>query len=127
MPDPTNKQKVAPACHAVRRPTGPFFPCKARRSSLEPWLEAAKCQTAGRMVLLSSASLNFARFRNNTIKGEPLYGLTKSTHRGALGGDPNRNDNLRPVSNAQQKSPAEFAPEFCEGKLRSKNQPNLLK
>lgn len=72
-----------------------------------------------------SAGSSFALSRNRMRYGERLYGTMESIHRGAPDGDPNRNDNLRPQSDEYQ-SPAEFAPEFFEGKLRSKNlQPNL--
>jgi len=103
-----------------------FSSCAWRHSPLKPILEAAKRETSGNAVLLSSVFSSFALFRNVTRHGEWLCAMTKSTRRGAPGGDPNRNDNLRPDSNAHRKSPAEFAPEFFEGKLRSKNlQPNL--
>jgi hypothetical protein len=105
---------------------GVFFPCAASGSSLKPCPEAAKYLVADNAIWVSSAFSSFALFRNVMQNGEWFGAAKKTTRRGAPGGDPNINDNLRPDSNAHRKSPAEFALEFFEGKLRSNNlQPNL--
>ena len=103
-----------------------FFPCAVRRLPLKTFLVTAACPTRGSVVGQSAAILNFALFRNNQRQGKRFCSAMETTGRGAAGGHPNIQDSLRQDSNEDRKSPAEFAPEFCEGKLRSKTlQPNL--
>jgi len=127
MPD-LNENTAFVAGGITRGQAGPrpFFPCADRRLPLKTLLAAARCSTRGNAVGQSSAILNFALFRNIQQQGARLCSAMKTTGRGAPGGDPNINDILRQDSNEHRKSRAGFAPEFCEGKRRSKKlQPNL--
>jgi hypothetical protein len=79
------------------RRRGAFFPCAARGSSLEPYLEAAKCLSAKKAIRLSSAFSSFALSRNVMRHGEWICIAMKSTRRGAPAGDPNRSDNVNRI------------------------------
>jgi len=71
-----------------------FFPCTASDSPLEPLLEAVGRGPAGSLARSSLARSSLALSRNDPRLGERLFAATKTTRRGALGGDPKGNDNL---------------------------------
>jgi len=86
--------------------------------------EAAKCWIFGGAVLLSPACSSFNQYRNKQNRGENDLLPDEINRWGCPGRQPqhkrhkNKYDLMR---TADRQSNQRFAPRFCEGKLRSKN------
>jgi UDP-N-acetylmuramoylalanine--D-glutamate ligase len=81
---------VGEAAEKIRAAWSLFTPCTPVRSLLEAVSEAAKCASAGDVVLLSPACSSFDQFRNYQQRGESFCTAVKSISGGVSGGHPNR-------------------------------------